>query len=135
MTNAVHCGLSCSLPEHRRDSLVPPDELRYLLLGAIRANPSNSQRNLASELEVSIGRVNAELRHLMDRGLVDVRELGEGRRQRYEITPSGEQERAALAVRFIEQKEALRHSLKREIESLRAELESERGPSAPGERR
>ena len=48
------------------------DELRLRVLRALEANPELSQRQLASELGVSLGGVNFALKALVERGFVKV---------------------------------------------------------------
>ena len=46
------------------------DEIRYKLLKILKENPQISQRMLADELGISLGRLNYCLRALAERGLV-----------------------------------------------------------------
>ncbi|MDN3517814.1 winged helix-turn-helix transcriptional regulator [Aquisalimonas lutea] len=105
---------------------MPPEELRYALLKAIQASPETSQRSLARALGVSVGRVNAGLQQLVERGLVVVTELGQGRRQRYSISRLGLLEKSALATVFIRRKEQQRQQLQDEITQLEADLAESR---------
>jgi EPS-associated MarR family transcriptional regulator len=101
------------------------DETRYRLLRALEANPELSQRELAAELGVSVGKANYCLRALFDKGLV---KLGNARRNPdkrayiYLLTPQGIKEKAAVAHRFLQRKQAEYEALGREIEDLRTEV-------------
>ncbi|WP_290651361.1 winged helix-turn-helix transcriptional regulator [Aquisalimonas sp.] len=99
-----------------------PEELRYALLKAIETEPETNQRSLSAELGVSVGRVNAGLRQLVDCGLLVITERGPGRAQRYDISPLGRAEQTVLARVFIKRKQDQREQLRREIEALRADL-------------
>ena len=46
------------------------DELRYKLMRLLEANPGMSQRSVARELDISVGKVNYCLQALMQRGLI-----------------------------------------------------------------
>ena len=102
---------------------MPPEELRYALLKALQTSPETNQRALSETIGVSVGRINQALRALIQRGLVHVSEAGEGRRQRYDISPLGQAEQSALAAVFIQRKEEQREQLGREIVQLQADLD------------
>lgn len=101
---------------------MPPEEFRYALLRAIRMNPDTNQRALSELLGVSVGRINAGLRKLIDQGLVYATDAGAGRRQRYEVSDLGTAEQTALATVFIQRKAQQREELKNEIRQLEADL-------------
>jgi EPS-associated MarR family transcriptional regulator len=106
----------------RSDSSVLPDELRYKLMRLLDANPQVSQREVARELGISLGRVNYCLRALIDKGWVKVsRFRGSTRKSAYAylLTPRGVQEKARFTIRFLAAKTREYDSLRREIEEIR----------------
>ena len=112
--------LSCSAVEHTIDT-VPPDELRYALLKALRVCPETNQRTLAATLGVSVGRINVALRQLADTKLVRVT-LGPVRRQRYDVCRLGLYELAALTGVFLERKRRQKALIKEEIYEFQHDL-------------
>jgi EPS-associated MarR family transcriptional regulator len=97
------------------------EETRYKLMCLIEANPEMSQREVARELGISLGKVNYSLRALMRRGWVKATNFKNSNRKAaymYLLTPRGIEEKGGLAVRFLKLK-------MREYESLRVEAGDE----------
>ena len=87
-------------------------------------NPNLSQRELAAELGISLGKVNYCLKALVKVGWVKAGNFARSNNKAgyaYLLTPKGITEKAALTSRFIEYKQQQYDSLKKEIEELRAE--------------
>jgi EPS-associated MarR family transcriptional regulator len=104
------------------------DETRYRLMRLLDAKPEMSQRDVARELGMSIGRVNFCLQALMRKGLVKAARFKNNRNKAaymYLLTPRGIEEKAKLTVEFL-------HIKMREYESLRAEIEQIRREAADG---
>jgi EPS-associated MarR family transcriptional regulator len=92
----------------------------------VEANPHLSQRQLASELGVSVGKANYCLRALVRAGLVKVRNFrdsGNKAAYMYLVTPRGIREKARLAVRFLGIKVREYELLRAEIEQIRLEAQ------------
>jgi len=85
-----------------------------------------SQRQLASELGISLGKTNYCLKALIDKGLL---KAGNFRRNPnklqygYLLTPKGFEEKAKATLRFLKKKQQEYEQLQREIEMLREEVE------------
>lgn len=97
---------------------------RYRLLKRLEANPGLSQRALARELGVSLGKVNYCLRALMDKGLIKARNFRDSRNKLaylYVLTPKGVAEKARLTMEYLRIKVAEAEAIQREIEALRCE--------------
>ena len=100
------------------------DEYRYKLFQLLEANPQISQRELARELGISLGRVNYCLSALMEKGFVKARNFKNNNHKRaymYYLTPRGFQEKAQVTVRFFRQKVAEYEALRSELQQLRRE--------------
>ena len=83
-----------------------------------------SQRRLADELGVSVGKVNYCLKALIDRGLVKANNFRNSQNKRaylYVLTPKGLTEKSRNAVRFLQRKTAEYEALRKEIDQLRRE--------------
>jgi EPS-associated MarR family transcriptional regulator len=101
------------------------DRTRYRLLKLLEANPELSQRQLAAQLGVSVGKTNFCLRALLAKGLVKVRNFRDARNKlayAYYLTPKGAQEKMRATVEFLRRKLAEYRELEREIEELRREV-------------
>ena len=101
------------------------DEYRYKILKALEANPAISQRRLASELGISLGKVNYCVQALMERGMVKVKNFKGSTNKRgyiYVLTPKGIEDRAAATAAFLRKKLNEHKAVQQEIEALRREL-------------
>lgn len=113
------------------DSVLQPgarDELRLRVLRALDANPELSQRQLAAELDVSLGGVNYALKALIERGFVkadNFRKSGNKVAYLYVLTPQGVAEKASLATAFLSRKLEEYEVLRQEIEALKGEVGSD----------
>lgn len=112
------------------------DNTRYRLLKLLQANPQMSQRQLAAELGVSVGKVNFCLRALLDKGLLKVRNFRSSQNKlayAYYLTPKGARAKVRATSGFLKRKLAEYEELQREIDELRREVRAE--PPARSERR
>ena len=100
------------------------DETRYRILKLLEADPHASQRRIADELGISLGRVNYCLQALIQKGLVKVNNFRNNANKRaylYFLTPRGIEEKAFVTTRFLKIKLDEYEALKREVEELRRE--------------
>ena len=105
------------------------DELRYRLLQLLEANPRMSQRDVARELGISLGRVNYCLKSLMQRGWIKVGNFRNSRNKAayiYLLTPRGIEGKASVTMRFLQAKLAEYDALAADIERIRAEVERQK---------
>lgn len=101
------------------------DEMRYRLMRVLEANPEMSQRDLARELGVSVGRVNYCLRALISRGLVKAKNFINSQNKAaymYLLTPRGLDHKAVLALKFLHAKIKEYDELREEISRLKREV-------------
>lgn len=101
------------------------DETRYQLLKQLQANPGISQRDLAHELGISLGKVNYCLRALVEKGWVKAINFKNSHNKRgylYQITPHGLEAKARLTFQFLKIKQAEYRAMEAEIEMLRREV-------------
>ena len=86
--------------------------------------PSRSQREIAHELGMSLGKANYLLRALLDKGLLKVQNFRDSNNKRgylYLLTPQGVAAKAELTQHFLAQKTKEYEELRLEIEGLMAE--------------
>src|SRR5512143_2832953 len=105
----------------------PPEAWRLQVLKLLQADPTLSQRQLAVEMGVSLGKANYCLRALVEKGLVKLGSFSKNPNKRqyaYLLTPAGLEEKTRIALAFLKHKEAEFETIRREIEILRNELES-----------
>lgn len=101
------------------------DEIHLRLMKAIQTNPQATQRDLAGELGVSLGKANYCLRALVDKGWVKARNFRVNPNKlgyAYLLTPTGIDAKARLTVRFLRRKVEEYEALRAEIEDLRREV-------------
>lgn len=93
----------------------------YHLLKLIEKRPEISQRELAAELGLSLGKVNYCLKAFIARGLVKVdnfRRSDNKLAYAYLLTPKGVEEKTRLTLAFFRRAKAEYEALKREIENI-----------------
>lgn len=98
------------------------DEYRYKILKILEANPEISQRDLARELNISLGRVNFCLKALIAVGLLKATNFRSNQNKlgyMYLLTPKGLEEKSVITARFLKVKLQEHANLQAEIEELR----------------
>ena len=86
----------------------------------IQKKPNKSQRNLASELGFSLGKLNYCLRALQEKGLVKIKNFQKHEKKlnyAYVLTPKGIAEKTKLTINFMKRK-------MKEYEELKLELKN-----------
>ena len=106
-------------PEHN-------ETIHYRALRLLEHQPHLTQRELAQELGISVGKVNFLLKALAEKGLVKFSNFQQGdaklKKLAYLLTPEGLQHRLALTHAYLERKTRQYEALHAELTSLRAEL-------------
>ncbi len=102
------------------------DAVRYRILKRLGENPDISQRALAEELGISLGKINFCLNALIERGLLKAENFRNNRHKRaymYYLTPKGIEEKARVTLRFLKARLHEHDVLGHEIAELRGEIE------------
>jgi EPS-associated MarR family transcriptional regulator len=100
------------------------DEVRYKLLRLIAENPQISQRDVARELGISLGKANYCLKSLIEKGWVKATNFKNSNNKiayMYLMTPRGIKEKAGVTLRFLHARIHEYEALRVEIERIRAE--------------
>ena len=100
-------------------------EIHLRVLREIERNPEITQRELADELGVSLGKANYCLKALIDKGFVKARNFKNSDHKRaylYVLTPRGIEEKSRISVSFLQRK-------MEEFEALRTEIEDRSLPT------
>ncbi|MBE0511343.1 MAG: MarR family EPS-associated transcriptional regulator [Chromatiales bacterium] len=101
------------------------DEIRYQLLKQLEDNPAMTQREMASAMGISLGKLNYCLKALIEKGWV---KAGNFRRNKdklgyaYLLTPKGVNEKTRVTLAFLARKQQEYDQLAYELESLRQEV-------------
>lgn len=101
------------------------DEYRYKILKMIEADPQISQREIAQQLDISLGKVNYCLKALVQVGLIKVNNFRNNKNKIayiYILTPKGLEEKASITMRFLKSKTEEYKALQAMIEELRSEV-------------
>ena len=102
------------------------DENTLKVLKILEKHPELTQRELAAELGVSLGKTHYLLKSLVDIGLVKLDNFQRSNNKwgyAYLLTPKGLAEKAAITVRFLARKQVEYKRLEQEIESLKSEVD------------
>lgn len=100
-------------------------EVRYRLLKYLSEHPDATQRELATALGISLGKVNYCLRALVGKGLLKVRNFRNAKNKAgyvYLLTTRGIEEKVNVTYDFLRRKLAEYDVLSKEIETLTSEV-------------
>ena len=100
---------------------------QFELLRKIQKNPNYSQRELADELGVSLGKLNYCLKALKEKGLIKIKNFAKNLNKLnyiYVLTPKGISEKAKLTLNFMKRKMKEYEDLKNELEKSNTDVDS-----------
>ncbi len=106
----------------------PPltEETSYRLIKILEANPEISQRQLAQEMGISLGKVNYCLKGLIEKGIIKAQNFKNSKNKlayAYLLTPDGLEEKARITARYLKCRLTEYQVLQREIEMLQKEVQ------------
>ena len=102
-------------------------EFEYKVLKWLEKNPNITQRQLARELGVSLGKTHYLINSLIQVGWVKLENFRRSDNKLgyiYLLTPTGINEKAKITKTFLARKENEYQQLKYEIEQLKSEVQS-----------
>jgi EPS-associated MarR family transcriptional regulator len=105
------------------------EETRYQVMRLLEANPELSQRDVARELGISLGKVNYCVQALIRKGWVKAANFKNSHRKAaymYLLTPRGMEEKGRLTLQFLGIKIREYEKLRVEIDEMRREAERRR---------
>lgn len=103
-------------------------ETRYRLLKLVECNPNLTQRQMAEEMGISLGKFNYCLKELVKKGIVKIERFKSSDNKAaymYILTPHGIERKAQITASFLKRKMLEYEELKREIQELRGEVNLE----------
>ncbi|MBN1308640.1 MAG: MarR family EPS-associated transcriptional regulator [Chitinispirillaceae bacterium] len=103
--------------------------IEYKVLKEIESNPRHTQRTLAGNLGVSLGKMNYILGGLIEKGIVKAKRLRDqpgSIRWNYLLTPEGIQEKIRITRNYLARRQAEFTALKNEIAELEREVRAEK---------
>jgi EPS-associated MarR family transcriptional regulator len=101
------------------------EDTHYKVLKLIEAQPDISQRDLAEQLGISLGKTNYCLKALIEKGWVKANNFKNSNNKLayfYVLTPKGIEQKAVITHQFLKRKIQEYETLKQEIEQLKSEL-------------
>ena len=105
------------------------DENALQALKLLEKNPELTQRELAAELGISLGKTHYMIKALIDMGWIKLDNFQRSNNKwgyAYLLTPMGLAEKAAITVRFLARKREEYRHLERQSADLSVEIESMR---------
>jgi len=94
---------------------------KYQLLKSLEQDAKLTQRQLSSELGMSLGKVNYCLKNLVNKGFVKVNNFKNNKNKRqyaYLLTSKGIEEKTKLTIEFLKTKTQEYEVLKEEVERI-----------------
>ena len=98
------------------------EEDKLEVLRKIQKNPKSSQRELASDLGFSLGKLNYCMKALKQKGLIKINNFKKNKNKLnylYVLTPKGIDYRVKLTMRFMKKKMREYDELKNELKKLK----------------
>ena len=104
------------------------NEIRYYLLKIFSKNPNLTQRQMAKQMGLSLGKFNYCLKELVKKGLVKVNRFKSSDNKAsymYILTPQGLDEKAKITAAFLKRKMKEFDEIKRQIKEIAQDAEEE----------
>jgi EPS-associated MarR family transcriptional regulator len=101
-------------------------DVHYKLMRLVEGNPEMSQREIARELGISLGKANYCLRALIEKGWIKAANFKNSQNKAaymYLLTPHGIEQNASLTMRFLQAKMHEYEALRKEIRQVRREAQ------------
>ena len=98
------------------------NEDHFNILRKLNSKPNSTQRELAKDLDISLGKLNYCLNELKKKGLVKIKNFRNNKNKinyLYILTPSGVKQKTKLMINFMQRKMKEYDELKKEIENLK----------------
>jgi EPS-associated MarR family transcriptional regulator len=103
-------------------------EIRYRLFKLLDDDPNLTQRQMAGEMGISLGKFNYCLNELVKKGFVKISRFKSSQNKAaymYLLTPRGLEEKTKITVHFLKRKMSEYEKIKHEIKELKREVRAE----------
>ena len=103
-------------------------ELEYKVLKLLENKPNLTQRQLAEELGVSLGKTHYLVKSLIDVGWIKLHNFQKSENKwgyAYLLTPKGIVEKSIITSRFLKRKQTEYNQSRKEIEQLKKEVKNQ----------
>ncbi len=103
-------------------------EIHYRLLKLVSKDHRFTQREMAKEMGISLGKVNYCLRELAKKGLIKITRFKSAKNKvpyTYILTPKGMKAKAKLTVEFLKIKISEYNEIRRQIKELSEEIKED----------
>ncbi len=100
------------------------EETTYKLLKLVKENPHLSQREIAAQMDISLGKTNYCVKSLIKKGYLKARNFYDNNNKKaymYILTPRGIDAKARLTYSYLKIKVREYEEIKKEIHSLKLE--------------
>ena len=97
-------------------------EIELEILRSIEANPNLTQRQMAKDLKMSLGKTNYLIKSLLDKGFVMLNNFKTSDKKLgylYVLTPEGLEIKRKLTILFLQRKSEEFDKLKKEMEQIK----------------
>ena len=108
-------------------------EIHYRLLKILEGNPNLTQRRMAREMGLSLGKFNHCLKELIKKDFVKVKRFTSSDNRAaymYPLTPYGIEEKSKVTAKFLKLKMAEFETIQQQIEVLKKEVKTENQDAA-----
>ncbi|MBU2510477.1 MarR family EPS-associated transcriptional regulator [bacterium] len=105
----------------------PQLDEKYYLFKELDKAGNNSQRAMAKEMGISLGKINFILKALIAKGWVKMENFAQSENKisyRYILTPEGIKEKVRITKAFLIRKEEEYEKIRQEIEQAREEMQN-----------
>ena len=109
-------------------------EIHLKVLRHLENNPEITQRELAKDLGISLGKVNYCLKAVIEKGLVKAGNFKKNDNKKaylYFLTPRGIEEKSRITLHFLKRKKEEFEMLRWEIDELQREVQANRVSDKP----
>ena len=109
------------------------DEIAYKLLKLVEEDPHLSQREIAKQMGISLGKANYCIKSLIDKGYIKAKNFYKSDTKgayMYILTPRGWDEKARVTYRFLRRKMDEYEEIQELIERLKSETEQLGNPDS-----
>ncbi|MFT5426240.1 MAG: EPS-associated MarR family transcriptional regulator [Gammaproteobacteria bacterium] len=106
----------------------PNQEIHLKVLRHLENDPKITQRELARDLGISLGKANYCLKALVDKGLIKAGNFKNSNKKSayiYLLTPKGIEEKSRITVHYLKRKVEEYEMLRKEIDELQQEVQIE----------